>query len=174
MGCYNCGSSDGSDTKLCPRCAENRARHRANPNSYMEQRRTYTSESKFPQYFIGGVAAICIGIFVVYNIQKDMQFKSLPIHERFYQKCMKKTEQEAERAEKDIRRIQKSGFPINYNWGNAPVEFRNIAMSYDDPATGIREATLITGRNFCQQQRNECEVNPVACKCPLLKARYNY
>ena len=172
MGCYNCGSSDGTDTKLCPRCAESRARHRTTP--YQEQNYSPKPESKFIQYFLGGIVTLCVTAFAGYHLHKDAQFRSLPIHERFYQKCLKKFEEDAARAERNLRRQQKSCSDDNFHITGASPEFLRVFHSYSDVPTGFKEATLAEGRNFCLTTRNQCELDPKVCECPILKSRFHY
>ena len=62
MGCYGCGSNEGSEVRLCPRCVRDRKSHR---DGYVEQQRKTIGVGEYGRPYCPRALIILLGIRLV-------------------------------------------------------------------------------------------------------------
>ncbi len=91
MGCYGCGSNEGSDARLCPKCTRKRREARGNRASIIPQRESATDsffESLTVKVCFGGVVAI-LGVYLMFFSPLGPGI-GMGSAEKAYQRCLNK------------------------------------------------------------------------------------
>ncbi len=159
MGCYNCGSEEGSSTRLCPKCvAERNSAMAAKTAEVASQRKGSTSTSKLVTIVVGTALAaaliICLGFYLLFSDSGPGIL--LPKYAKVQILC-KKT------VEKDVAKI-KAMTPEEL----AKMKDDGKLSKYEKEMTdGVKDlaAAMVEGfaDTFCKIDAEECKNNPGAC-----------
>jgi hypothetical protein len=110
-GCYTCGSPEGNEARLCPRCVSERLRKPPSlSRAAMQPREIY----RFPIYVMAGLGAcalIALGLLVMYQPYLRV-YTNMATPEDLYQVCKKGGERMAHDAKDPIGKALVAGMAV--------------------------------------------------------------
>lgn len=99
-GCYRCGSPEGNESRLCPRCTEARIKQRGFSDDRLDPRKSRDRELTIADFFESSFGRALITVFIGMMVAMHYLFSpwgpglGLSAGEQAYRRCLKRSQKE--------------------------------------------------------------------------------